>query len=448
MPAASIADRTGHRITQVDAFNSPILITRISSRYRVGLASASRPCAYRLERFQRQRAENMRIASNPFHAVWMTALLIVVGSSKTSAQDLNPAQVARLVAENAEALRNYSWSLRVEATIGGEEQVGLYKVRYDFDGELETTPLDSGAASELADVLQALGDFLRPYARPGAYAMHRFLNNAEIWEGRGNTANTVRIEGEDLHWSGDEVVIAVVDGRPRKLEAQTAFEGSPLQITVDYRDLPNDGPAYPARLIASFTDESLEVQHVNVETFDYIASTGTAVRTFAIPVGTEIAVRSNQPLSSAQNETGQMFEAVLATPIAVEGRTLVAPGSRVVGRILEAQRSGRRSGRGKLTLAVTTLYAETGPLAVETHALTIEAEGTGGRDARRVAGATLLGAVIGGIADGGSGAAIGAAVGAGAGGAVTLSTRGDEVEFPAEQSFTFTLSVPIEVSGR
>ena len=386
----------------------------------------------------------MRIKKT-IHAVWMAAVLVAIGSVESNAQDFSPAQVARVVAENSEALRNYSWSLRVEATIGGEERVGLYKVRYDFDGELETTSVDSGTGAELVEVLQALGDFLRPYARPGAYALQRFLNNAEIWEGRGSTANTVRIEGEDLHWSGDEIVISVVDGRPRKLEAQTVFEGRPLQITVDYRDLPNDGPAYPARLIASFTDDSLEVQQVKVETFDYIASTGTAVRTFTIPAATEVSVLTGQPLSSSKNETGQMFEAVLANALAVDSRTVVAPGSRVVGRILEARRSGRRSGRAKLTLAITTLYAETGPLAVESHALTIEAEGTGRRDTRRVIGGALAGTLIGAIADGGSGAAIGAAIG---GGAATLATRGDEVEFPAEQSLVFTLSVPVEIHGR
>lgn len=370
------------------------------------------------------------------------------GAAAGQAQDFSPAQVARVVTENSEALRAYSWSLRVEATIGGEERVGLYKVRYNFDGEIETTSVDGGSGAEMIEVLQALGDFLRPYARPGAYALQRFLNNAEIWAGRGNAANTVRIEGEDLRWSGDDVVITVVDGRPRKLEAQTAFEGRPLQITVDYRDLPNKGPAYPARAIASFADDALEVQQVTAETFDYIASAGTAVRTFAIPAGTEVTVLTGQPLSSAKNETGQMFEAVLATALAVDGRTVVAPGSRVVGRILEARRSGRKSGLARLTLAITTLYAETGPVAVESHALTIEAEGTGRRDARRIGGAAVAGTVIGAIVGGGRGAAIGAAVGAGVGGAATLATPGDEVEFPAEQGLAFTLSVPVEIHGR
>ncbi len=390
----------------------------------------------------------MRIMVKPCCVLLVVTAVLGLCASGGQAQDFNPGEVAGRVAENNEALRAYSWSLRVQATIGGEEQVGLYKVRYNFDGELEMTPLDGGAGAELADALQTLGEFLRPYARPGAYALHRFLNNAEIWAGRGSTADTVRIEGGDMNWAGDTVVVTVVDGRPRKLEAQTSFDGHAIQIAVDYRDLPNDGPAYPARLVASFTDESLEVQQVTAETFDYITSAGTAVRTFTIPTGTEVAVLTAQPLSSDRNETGQKFEAVLASALSVDGRTLVAPGSRVVGRVIEARRSGRTSGRARLTLAITTLYAETGPLAVESHALTIEAESTGRRDSRRVVGAALAGTLIGAIADGRSGAAIGAAIGAGAGGAATLATRGDEVEFPAEQNLVFTLSVPVEIRGR
>ena len=139
----------------------------------------------------------MRITTRAVSPLIIASILLGTNARTIEAQDFSPAQVARVVAENSDALRSYSWSLRVEATIGGEERVGLYKVRYDFDGNLEMTPLDSGGGAELAETLEALGAFLRPYGRPGAYALHQFLNNAQIWEGRGGTANTVRIEGED-----------------------------------------------------------------------------------------------------------------------------------------------------------------------------------------------------------------------------------------------------------
>ena len=101
-----------------------------------------------------------------------------------------------------------------------------------------------------------------------------------------------------------------------------------------------------------------------------------------------------------------------------------------------------------MTLALTSIYLEDGPVALQTQPLTIEAESAGGRDARRVGGLTGLGAIIGGIANEGTGAAVGAAIGATVGATATLSTRGEEVEFPAEQLFVFSLAVPVELPAR
>jgi len=57
-------------------------------------------------------------------------------------------------------------------------------------------------------------------------------------------------------------------------------------------------------------------------------------------------------------------------------------------------------------------------------------------------------AIVGGIAGGGSGLAKGVAVGVGTGAVVNLSTRGDEVEFPAEQLFVFRLAVQAQFAVR
>ncbi len=76
-----------------------------------------------------------------------------------------------------------------------------------------------------------------------------------------------------------------------------------------------------------------------------------------------------------------------------------------------------------------------------------EAEGTGKKTARRLIGGAGLGAAIGAIADGGSGAWKGAAIGAGVGGAATLLTKGKDVEFPAEQLFSFTLSKELKITA-
>ncbi len=98
-----------------------------------------------------------------------------------------------------------------------------------------------------------------------------------------------------------------------------------------------------------------------------------------------------------------------------------------------------------MVLTLTTLHLGTQAIAIQTTDATLEAEGSKGRDARRIGGGAGLGALIGAIADGGGGAAKGAAIGAGVGTVVTLITRGNEVEISAEQPFSFGLKLPLEI---
>lgn len=53
--------------------------------------------------------------------------------------------------------------------------------------------------------------------------------------------------------------------------------------------------------------------------------------------------------------------------------------------------------------------------------------------------------MIGGIAGGGSGEAKGAVIDAGVGVGATLLTNGNDVEFPAGQLFSFTLTELVEI---
>ena len=100
-----------------------------------------------------------------------------------------------------------------------------------------------------------------------------------------------------------------------------------------------------------------------------------------------------------------------------------------------------------MSLTLKSLDTGNGQIPVVTNIAKVEAEGSKGRDAKRIGGATGIGALIGGIAGGGSGAAKGAAIGAAAGVGVTLMTRGQEVELAAEQLFNFLLEKRVEISG-
>lgn len=373
----------------------------------------------------------------------LAAGLVLFASCLLEAQ--TSSQIARQVAENNEALRRYSWTLRVEIVEKGEKMVGLYKMRYDLDGERQATALsaDAPAPEDLAPGIRALGQFAMSYAQPGAYQFQRFLNNASIWEGRGDQANTVRIEGENLHVAGDEVEITVVDGRPRKMTVMTTFEGEQVVSRADYRDLPNDGPAYVAKMTVGYPG-----LQIVVETFDYVTDAAAPVTTVTVPQGIEIQVRNTQPLSTKQNQTGETFNAIVDRDVVIGGKIVFPRGSRAVGRLVEVKRSGKVSGKAKMSINLVSVYLDKGPVAIQTELLSVEAESTKKRDRRRIGGLTGAGALVGAIAGGGSGAAKGAAIGAASGATATLLTRGNEVEFPAEQLFTFRLAVPVEVARR
>jgi hypothetical protein len=379
---------------------------------------------------------------------WIVAVAILTVSGNSVAQTSQ--QAARWVAENNTALMAYSWTTRVEVTTsGGEQKVGLFKVRYDLDENVQATPTGGGEAEEILTALSELGAFVRAYARSGAYEFQQFMQRADVWEGRGEGAGTVRIEGTDLHRAGDEVIMTITDRRIERLEAQTAYLSTPLAIAVEYRALPDGGPSYPARMVMSWTNEELDIEKVLVETFDYVASGGGGpARSRTVPQGTSLTVRTTQPLSTKSNQAGQTFEAVMDQDVMVDGISVITRGSRVVGRIAAAEGSGRVSGRATMTLVLSTVYTADGPKPVETEPLAFEAEGTKRKDTRRIGTRAGLGALIGGIAGGGEGAAKGAVIGGAVGTVGVLATKGDEVEFPAEQLFSFRLTVPTEVAIR
>ena len=87
-------------------------------------------------------------AVTKFTATVLMAAVVLAAAAPMVAQ-MTTGQVARLLAENNQGLRCYSWTLRVELTNEGETQSSLYKVRYDLDGKFQATPdeLDRRLAS-------------------------------------------------------------------------------------------------------------------------------------------------------------------------------------------------------------------------------------------------------------------------------------------------------------
>jgi|HubBroStandDraft_4_1064222.scaffolds.fasta_scaffold148008_1 hypothetical protein len=92
----------------------------------------------------------------------------------------------------------------------------------------------------------------------------------------------------------------------------------------------------------------------------------------SIPAGTEIVIRLQSSLSSAESQAGDQFQAVLDGPILVQGQTLVPIGAAITGRVLVAKASGPRE-RGYMRLTLSSLVL--GDKAVDVHTSSLFSKG-------------------------------------------------------------------------
>jgi hypothetical protein len=144
-------------------------------------------------------------------------------------------------------------------------------------------------------------------------------------------------------------------------------------------------------------------------------------------------------LNSGKNQAGDQFRASLAAPIVVNGRTILEKGTKVQGRVVDAEGSGRVKGVANMRLVLTAVVDGAKTYPIVTRTFVAEAEATKGRDAGIIGGAAGVGAAIGAIAGGKKGAGTGAIIGGAAGTGTVLATKGNEVDFGSETKLTFTL---------
>jgi hypothetical protein len=97
---------------------------------------------------------------------------------------------------------------------------------------------------------------------------------------------------------------------------------------------------------------------------------------FTVERGTSVEVRLSQTLSSDRNSAGETFQAVLASPLMVDGIAFAEKDSRVVGRIADVRKSSMIGGRAHLTLTLADVTT-TGGEIVRIDSTNIERLGAG-----------------------------------------------------------------------
>ncbi len=168
-----------------------------------------------------------------------------------------------------------------------------------------------------------------------------------------------------------------------------------------------------------------------------------------LPAGTNFAVRLAETLSTDHNYAGDTFRGTLESPIIMDGFIIADKGSKVLGRIANAQKAGRVEGLSDLTLTLTEINTtDNQRVRVDTSSYDKRGPATTGRDTAEIAGGAALGAIIGAVAGGGKGAAIGAGAGGAAGTGTVLATRGKAAVLPSETRLTFRLAAPVTITEK
>lgn len=175
------------------------------------------------------------------------------------------------------------------------------------------------------------------------------------------------------------------------------------------------------------------------------------MKTYEVPAGTDLSVRTNEAIDSATAAEGQTFDAQITRDVRDAAGAVVIPrgaNARVV--IKSASKGGRFRGASDLLLDLQSVAIHGKQYTVE--ATDIGKQGKAGigankRTATYTGGGAALGAIIGAIAGGGKGAAIGAGAGAGAGALTQIITKGGSIKVPAESVLTFQLEGPLRVTA-
>jgi outer membrane lipoprotein SlyB len=162
-----------------------------------------------------------------------------------------------------------------------------------------------------------------------------------------------------------------------------------------------------------------------------------------VSAGTLVSVRFLDTLSSHGSVVGEAFQAEVIQDIAVDGRTVIPAGSRILGTVTEAQ-PPKIGGRARLSLDFNTLDIDGRSYPI-TAAFAQRGRSETPKDAAIIGGGTLGGAILGEAVDEGEGTVVGAVVGGIAGALGAKKTKGKPVVVSAGSTMSLQLASPVTV---
>ncbi len=173
-------------------------------------------------------------------------------------------------------------------------------------------------------------------------------------------------------------------------------------------------------------------------------------KTYVLPVGTQVAIRTEETIDSARAVEGQIFAAEVARNVTDAAGGIVIPkGANAQIVIKSATKGGKIQGTSDLLVDLKTVSIDGRRYQIETSDIYEKGRsgvGMNKRTAEYTGIGAGIGAIIGAIAGHGKGAAIGAGSGAGAGALTQIVTRGQSIKIPVESVLTFRLDREFRVT--
>lgn len=172
-------------------------------------------------------------------------------------------------------------------------------------------------------------------------------------------------------------------------------------------------------------------------------------KTYVMPAGTKVSVRTEDTIDSGKAAEGQTYAAEVTDDVLdANGDVVIPHGSDALIVIRSASKGGRIRGASDLVLDLQSISVEGQQYTISsTDVRQTGRQGVGAnkRTAEFAGGGAAIGAIIGAIAGGGKGAAIGAGAGGGGGALTQILTKGGSIRVPAETVLTFQLDQPVRI---
>lgn len=248
------------------------------------------------------------------------------------------------------------------------------------------------------------------------------------------------LSGSIVASSPAQITVVGDDNKTRTLEMAQVR-------SIDYGQQPvtNAGPAAaaPSAVPAAATDP-VHDSHFHP------SESAITTKTYEVPAGTQLAVRTEQTIDSSKATEGQVYAGEIVRDVHdAEGAVVIPRGSNAEIVIRSASKGGRFHGTSDLVLDIRSVAVDGREYKIDTSNYVKRGKpGVGGnkRTAEYTGGGAAIGALIGALAGHGKGAAIGAASGAAAGITTQVITKGGAVKVPAETVLTFRLERPLRVA--